>query len=463
MVRRTAVGLIVLAAALFLGALGVRSRIGGRASRPAERREAATPGAPERAPSLAPPLRASAKPSPSVRPSARSLLERFLAALRKGDLEEIARARKALLEALRPERVAEEENAAPLYRLAFEKLVDASEEEEEAFLALLSEDPPPTAEQRELARNYLEKNREALELARRAAARPRCNFEVDYSAGIAAELPHLAKLIRLSKLLAAEAALQEGARAPEAALVARRVADAVAEEPLLVSQLVRGVCHGFATATWEEALEGAADAAAIAGMMGDLAPERFREGFERSLMGELAMATQVLEPGFDPKSVGLEGFRLPQDPLTQHDFVHLADTLAEAIDLVGRPFYEVRERLEVLQRTRIEGAPWYAEYSRLLLPAVLRAAQREAEFEAGAGAARIGAGLRLYALRHGSYPATLQAAAPYLPGPLFDPCSGKPYVYRREGGGFVLYSVGADGIDQGGVSEEEDVVFRIRR
>lgn len=44
-----------------------------------------------------------------------------------------------------------------------------------------------------------------------------------------------------------------------------------------------------------------------------------------------------------------------------------------------------------------------------------------------------------------------------------DPCSGQPFVYRREGGGFLLYSVGTDGADPGGLSTENDVIFRAPR
>ena len=39
----------------------------------------------------------------------------------------------------------------------------------------------------------------------------------------------------------------------------------------------------------------------------------------------------------------------------------------------------------------------------------------------------------------------------YLPAPALDPFSlGKPLLYRRNGSGYVLYSIGPDGKDDGG-------------
>jgi len=52
----------------------------------------------------------------------------------------------------------------------------------------------------------------------------------------------------------------------------------------------------------------------------------------------------------------------------------------------------------------------------------------------------------------GTYPSTLAELGPLLPTVPLDPWSGKPLLYRAEGGTYVLYSVGFDGVDNGGVS-----------
>ncbi|MDB6077884.1 MAG: hypothetical protein JWO82_1631 [Akkermansiaceae bacterium] len=55
--------------------------------------------------------------------------------------------------------------------------------------------------------------------------------------------------------------------------------------------------------------------------------------------------------------------------------------------------------------------------------------------------------LERYYLEHGSYPDTLE---PFERQSTLDPLTAQPLCYARDGDGFRLYSVGPDGIDQGG-------------
>lgn len=59
--------------------------------------------------------------------------------------------------------------------------------------------------------------------------------------------------------------------------------------------------------------------------------------------------------------------------------------------------------------------------------------------------------LRAYKLDHGSYPPALAALVPaYLPSIPNDPFTAGPLRYRTTANDYVLYSVGPDGIDDGG-------------
>ena len=58
---------------------------------------------------------------------------------------------------------------------------------------------------------------------------------------------------------------------------------------------------------------------------------------------------------------------------------------------------------------------------------------------------------------HGSYPDTLAQVAAEGPLPR-DPMTGADLLYRREGQGFVLYSVGLNRQDDGG----QDVVIGVK-
>jgi hypothetical protein len=68
------------------------------------------------------------------------------------------------------------------------------------------------------------------------------------------------------------------------------------------------------------------------------------------------------------------------------------------------------------------------------------------------------AGLRAFELDHGRPAATLAELVPtYLPGVPEDPFAGAPLCYRVEDGGFVLYSVGPNEVDNGASTEKMGV------
>jgi hypothetical protein len=65
--------------------------------------------------------------------------------------------------------------------------------------------------------------------------------------------------------------------------------------------------------------------------------------------------------------------------------------------------------------------------------------------------------LHRYRLADGDFPATLDELVPeFLPTLPLDPMDGKPLRYRLKVSGPVLYSIGADGFDGGGVKAEEE-------
>ena len=65
--------------------------------------------------------------------------------------------------------------------------------------------------------------------------------------------------------------------------------------------------------------------------------------------------------------------------------------------------------------------------------------------------------LAAYHRDHGDYPAKLGDLAPkYLPSVPDDVFSGKPLIYRPAEKGYLFYSVGTNGVDDGGRSADDD-------
>lgn len=76
----------------------------------------------------------------------------------------------------------------------------------------------------------------------------------------------------------------------------------------------------------------------------------------------------------------------------------------------------------------------------------------------------VGIALAIYRLREGQYSESLDALTPkYLKSDPLDSTNGKPLIYRPEGAGYLLYSVGMDLEDDGGVDDFSvgDIVMRL--
>ena len=99
-----------------------------------------------------------------------------------------------------------------------------------------------------------------------------------------------------------------------------------------------------------------------------------------------------------------------------------------------------------------DNVPRYALFSELLLPLGRAGYSMRDRGIAHINGDRIFLGLLVYRDRFGSYPATPRDLHAKLDWQLpEDPFSGRPFVYKRNGKGFVLYSVGPDLTDNGGL------------
>ncbi len=463
MKRLAFLGAILLLAA---GAFWVRRR-----PPDLHRRAPSAPADPGVAPIPIPPLAMEVlppAPAPVPKSRARSAMDRLLAALRSGDREKVKEALEELRVELVPPPLPDAENAALLYRKAFELYVGGLDDEETDAMCRLSEGHAITVEERAKLQAVLDRNREALKLLHEAAGRPRCNFGVDYSQGAAAEIPHVNGMIRSLRLLEVEAFMGEGAAATEAARAAHRLSEATAGEPTLISQLVRGICHQMSGEVLQHEFDGAMTRDRLDSLVAGLSPDAIRSGFEKTLLFEVYSGVKYVMDGGDPAPLltGVPTLPRREYPLAAQDLAYFAETMSEYSALAGRPYHEVREEIARLETARGDGAPGYAEVTRLMLPAMGKAQLRLAMTEASLGTARLAAALRLYREENGRYPDSIDSVRGHLPDLPADPFSGKSYLYRREGNGFLVYSVGEDGFDgggQGGETGEADVVFRSKR
>ncbi len=314
---------------------------------------------------------------------------------------------------------------------------------------------------------------------REASQRPESRFPIPYEEGFNALLPHLAKMKGTSQYLALHASAELAESKPDPALndlkLSFQVIGCTRDEPLLISQLVRiaqlqlslqPVWEGLADHAWNEA-----QLAAIEEELGAL---DFLADYQLAMRGERAFSIWTVDyvrregdlNAIDwSDGIGLGSpapsfrkllFRLAvplgwfdQNKLTLGR-MHL-DLIEPAVDeKAGTVSPNTVRRLDqACQDLRLTPYNWF---TRMLLPALGKAAKKFAFGQASVDLARTACALERYRLTHGSYPETLDALTPNFMAKLpHDPITSHPFKYRRtDNGQFVLYSVGWNETDDGG-------------
>lgn len=313
---------------------------------------------------------------------------------------------------------------------------------------------------------------------RAAAQRPKSRFPVRYEDSFATLLPHLQLCRKLAQFTALRAQAELAANRPdeafEDALLTLRLVEALETEPLLISQLIRiaSLEHAMLPlwtglvrpqwATWHHWTE-----AQLATFEKRLAGANFVASHQLALRGERNLG---ILPGLDLLRKDAAAYRaaiaggslsrFTPDAFFDHSKVVSARFLTEAIrgvDPVARRFDprvpdDIERRIVELKRNF-----WVHPYSilaGLLIPTVSKTAERSAFAQSTVDLARVAIALERHRLKHGAYPATLEAIdAAFVPagGIPRDVISGGPLHYAPTADGrFQLYAVGWNGKDDGG-------------
>ena len=371
------------------------------------------------------------------------------------------------------------ENAAPLYQAAVLTLQGETSGETDLFehLADLGQKiiyDTPSAEEAATFRSLVDQQavQECLGLVGRAATRDRCRYPLDYSRGVAILLPHVGDLRNLSRIICAVARIEADAGNAEGAwkhaLTTLRLADALRDEPLLISQLVRTAQLGMAIDTVQyicrisapsgPKIEELRDALQ---RCDDIGPLVSAMDGERLLFGDwfFRRASSGMTDE-DAESLGIPPWLFWLGPAVRADHAEYLDIMRQYADWASRPYAAEDEGIG---DRLVDQVPFYCIQTRLIVPSLSGAKTAYLRMIAHTRITRAGLAVIGAAGDDGSCPKTLAEAGIDAP---IDPFTGKPLVYRAEGKGFVLYSTGKDRVDDGGTVSEDvneagkDIVWR---
>ncbi len=332
----------------------------------------------------------------------------------------------------------------------------------------------------------------AIQLLLQVTNNPVLDFSLAYDLSTHTTNPHLVSLNKAAQRLSAETLSDlhrediVSATADLHALLT--LIRATQDERLAISQLVRiSLAQIATTATWEYLQAPQITEEQLALIQRDWMQVEFRDAAENALAMERAMSEKVIE---DCRQSGLKD-RLPFVPGNIDDWLGQAkvrskeiawrfwwsypdqlralkgyQVLIESTRFVETNYafrtmiFEERSKLAELGLNTLTNGDWWAVG---LLDNNLRSRFSQAvetlsgylgfveKAELAKQMAVTTIAMKRFQLRHGNYPPELATLVPeFLPSVPRDPIDGKPLRYQLIGKAFLLYSIGDDGVDNGG-------------
>lgn len=340
--------------------------------------------------------------------------------------------------------------------------------------------PEPQTPARDVLLALTRYDSELQELRAEASARPECRFPLAYEEGFNMLLAPLAPLKATGQFLRLRAAALLAEDRPAEALadtlLGLRLSDTLADQPILISALVRVAMDQLALQPiWEGCLGHRWSEAQMSELQAALARRDYLAELRRGLQGERILSTSFYDGlvrsaasslgQFDANAgTGFEDLMtlfvrgMPRGWVRHNQVAHGRYVQALVRDLAEAPHHAALPPGET-HLAAIQNRPSPASFlARLLVPAIDRASERIYQAEAARRLALVGLALERHRAATGSYPDRLEELAPrflsVLPN---DPMDGRPLRYRRQNdGAFRLYSIGLDHADNEGRRQDPD-------
>lgn len=382
-----------------------------------------------------------------------------------------ARGEPVSLEELAPSLIPDEENAAFIYKEVFEKIGKVPAE----LRDLLSKYPAElTWEEKISLKTFLDERSEAFSLLEKALTYEKCHFPIDYSESPIPELSHLDHIRNCGRFLALQSLWEISAgntdNATNNSLKIMELSKTISEEPFIISQLVNIAIGGVAVNSLEKILsEGSISPETLERIINALKNYEIniRGGVKLGLIGERCIFIGAFENpdnfwfGEVNSDVNREKIkRFLKSGFFKNDELYGIKMYGKLISFCELPVPQAiteSKKLREEAEDNLEFKPWKLKdlniLSRIMLPVMDRIFLQWARYTAKLRQAIIVCALEFYQMKYGIYPEHIfdipSDIVSVLPK---DPFTGEDFIYRRENNSFILYSVGENLKDDGGVS-----------
>ena len=362
-----------------------------------------------------------------------------------------------------------DQNAAPLYT-ELTKILEAKPlSKDEKIIEYSGYRGVLSPEQFERLRRALKSRSDVVSLVHQAVARPKCIFVRNWKVPVDVFVPEYARMRSAARFLIAESLLMTHNGKPLEAVRNQapgfHIARHATKEHQFIGYLVGNAIDGMTLTGFQKILYLSHGDPKVA--------EEVRAAVEKGLESHSLRKALEFQAGCD--TVTLEYMRR-KGPKTMADvYTGKVDASLQMTPRDWSTFIDANSGLLLKNMRRliaVAETPYpvasrtfravQTEYGRdqdrrhllalTFVPIYLDSDEKRASIQAQEEVTRAGAFALAWKAKHGAFPEKLDGAS----SPKFvDPFDGKPLRYRREGAGFVVYSVGATGKFTGGAPDQK--------
>jgi hypothetical protein len=322
-------------------------------------------------------------------------------------------------------------------------------------------------------RAYLATNAAALRAIHAALQHPRNRYPINLNAGVLTTLPHLASVKGYAQQLGVCAEMAAECGQPELAsqclLDALKLSGTMQHEPTVISFLVTIACEAITTSSAERVFHHAQfTSERLAEIQTAFSTAANELSYAPAMLGELCMNLDAFRlpagrqfqtfvmAGGGNSGIGLESFVLwlySASGLQNRDLAVMVNYYDRSREIASLSPTKRRLETEKLNK-ELEGRfkSQFIPLAKMMLPSILHVEGKATRQYAIFRCAEVACAVERWRLAHGgALPESLEALVPaFLSSVPEDPMDGRPLKFKARPKGFVVYSIGEDGTDDGG-------------
>lgn len=315
----------------------------------------------------------------------------------------------------------------------------------------------------QLAEEYLRDNEQMITLLGNAAKIKHCRYPVDLEMGINCSLGHLGELKNAVRLLSIEtqvyAEKNQRDKAIDTLETMAAIAHSLSKEPMLISQLVLIACDNMTTTTASRIISRCDLSDSQLNRLADMIKNMQTHSLiSVGLVGERCFMASAIDDGrlrgdaYGNGWLDVAFVAARVTGLAYNDLVFNMELLTDAFNASNLSLTMQIKSIEAI-RKKIDSLGSIHLVSRMTMSGTPRLVEIDLKYATNLRVAQIAIAAERWRVAHGQLPEKLDQLIPqYIQKIPIDPFDGNRLRYKKTSEGFIVYSIGIDKIDDGGLN-----------